>query len=269
VGTPFEPPQDFTTAEDYRLFICDLQQRPPIPHGNIHWPEELTDIIQRCWLHDPNARPSMQVATKIIRNLRFTLEVKTHLTNPKSQAFWLRHFPGERQIEWKRFLRVMKYVHKSNQSSFQPESWLQKVFCFNWVKNKYGSQSIGLKKFEEINNIFGDFFVEGYSFDQRMSFVDKPWFHGDIPREVSTARLNGRPNYFLVRYGSKSPFTLSWNAGTQVLNCAIEYKHEHYVAPPFMQDFSSLQEVLQAAAKKNMFSLSKVCPTDTVNGYFQ
>lgn len=79
-----EPFQDFTQIEPFTKAICDEHFRPPIP---AHCPPRLSSLIQRCWTHDPPARPTF---VEIINELNdILLEL---LLDPVGKRLWARLF---------------------------------------------------------------------------------------------------------------------------------------------------------------------------------
>lgn len=206
---------------DYNTFsraVCHDHERPPLPADIM---PSLKYLITNCWDHDPKIRPSFNELVFRISEVM----VECMIENENARQLWKKYFllPKQElfeQISWPDFAACIGQnlgLKNANDSA----DYLANVkrLLITLPQNTMGlvNEVVTMDRLDKTIKWFGKFFdpVEGPTVMKEInSLAGESWFHWDISRDESTARLAGHEEgTFLLRLSSTdprtTPFTLS------------------------------------------------------------
>ncbi|KAF2077940.1 hypothetical protein CYY_000741 [Polysphondylium violaceum] len=215
-----EPP--YAHHKDYDIFfnaVCNERERPPIPIDTL---PSLRHLIQTCWDHNPQNRPSF---SEILFRLNEIL-IDCAIEFDDGRKYWKEHFLLPKQelleeVEWSDFEKTLRQLHlpfnaNATPIDYSPLKDLLVQQSHQTVQKT--KQVVTMERFDKVMKWFGSFFEASNSGIDVIENINKlsakVWFHGDIYREQATARLLKAPEgSFLIRLSSTEPktcpFTLS------------------------------------------------------------
>ncbi|EGC28777.1 hypothetical protein DICPUDRAFT_159737 [Dictyostelium purpureum] len=204
----------YSHHKDYDIFfnaICHERERPPIPIDTL---PSLRHLIQICWDHNPQNRPSF---SEILFRLNEIL-IDCAIDLDDGRKFWKDYFLVPKQelqeeVEWADFEKTLKQIHKQPNFDYSPLKELLVQQSHQTVQKT--KQVVTMDRFDKVAKWFGPFYDPNTEIIENINKLSaKVWFHGDIGREQATSRLSKSPEgSFLIRLSSTEPktcpFTLS------------------------------------------------------------
>lgn len=279
-GVLWDPPQDYTTAETYKKFICNLKRRPEIPQ---QVPSMLAKLIESCWAQSPENRPSM---VNVISALNEYI-VEAKLTDPEARTFWYKHFLNREtaefddKVDWNYFSKLLR---RSLGLSRQDLSGLHAIACWDWNVSKPKSNQkkvVTIEMFNNITNMFGTFFIKSNVeiLKEMKLWVKRSYFHGNIDLDTAHARLRNRDiGHFLIRLSTRRrgyPFTITYitslRGKEKVENARIKLEKDtdnpgkyRYVTRRHDHDQPKYHASLDDAIQNCGYYLTDPCPKEKV-----
>ncbi|KAM9975096.1 hypothetical protein ACTFIW_008571 [Dictyostelium discoideum] len=205
---------EYSEIDPFYDAICNKKLRPPIPDS---FPKSLKTLIQKCWDHDPNKRPSFNEVTQRMNEVL----TDTAISGLDAAMFWKYNFikPESESVPWNEFVYKLSSVVNLPTQVLSP---LAQLFVSQSYEEEIGGV-VTMERFDLMNKWFGNFFNSKYGpaiLNEMIELLKKRWFHFDISRDISEKRLRGRPeNTFLLRLSAndpiKTPFTISKTKGSK------------------------------------------------------
>jgi serine/threonine protein kinase len=201
---------------EFRRAITVNRERPPMEPGMCA--PSLAALMQRCWAHAPEDRPTFAEVLPLLEVAR----ADSLLPLPYASPWWQRYIGASvTQVEWPLFSSQIAA------STNMPRSVIEILKPYV-VDEKDVKQRVTIELFAAACEKLGAFYGPGASHIQWVvHLLRQPQFHGDVEREEVDRRLKGRPaGMYLVRFGGKQdhPFTISV-ASSQ----GAQHKRVHHV----------------------------------------
>mmetsp|Transcript_4789 Transcript_4789/g.6690 ORF Transcript_4789/g.6690 Transcript_4789/m.6690 type:complete len:664 (+) Transcript_4789:78-2069(+) len=283
---PYENHTDFKT---FRRSVCKYGERPDIPGDTL---PSLKSLIERCWQHDFNERPSFK---DIVYNLDEII-VDSIVAAPEARKFWKDNFLAQKKdlqetVPWTEFLQKLFYSlglltpANGNDSDSEddkklvvpkpqvnPDTW-KKLKDLLAEKSVDQSQSvITLNRFSQSIIWFGCFFLPvPRSFkvlSEIRALMDKEWFHGDISKEEAERRLLQRPHgTFLMRLSTTTPefpFTISM-LDNQHRRIQFNVTQEAYSFKGSKHSYPTLVDLVENCKDSDIADLRYACPKTSLS----
>jgi len=202
-----EPFAEYFDPQEFMNAITIRGERPPLGKLN----KNLAKLIDACWAHSPNVRPSMSKVLPWINQIM--IEV---LPCPKATEMWKLNWPESAEVPFPQFAAGMathfgeKYDPDAPTVKFQ---CLRRLICGTVVTNPI----VKLERFALVLNWMGAFEVRGQEpwLNRMVTLMSCPWFHGDVERPAAEKNVysSNKNNSYLVRFSLtdavRTPFTLS------------------------------------------------------------
>jgi serine/threonine protein kinase len=270
---PFAHHNDF---EVFRRAVCVENERPEIPPDT---EPSLRQLIESCWVADPNRRPSFKQIIDQLDNIIVDVAVQ----DVGGRKFWKKNFLTREEVPWEEFVPALcdfLNIPKIDKTLIESPSRDPMILNFKCLKSLLAekpkalaerdtAEVVNLEHFGRVLNYFGPLTDANHTvLDNIRELLRQPWFHGDISTDISKSKLaNQPPGTFLIRFSSGVDgwFTLSFV--TQ--HGAIRHqriKHTPggpYILCPENEEFKSLQDLVQ---DKN---LTLPCPGSRFQLLFQ
>jgi len=96
-----EPYEEYEDLETFRNDICYKHVRPRIPNDCL---QSLRNLIERCWHHEPQERPTFQ---QIITELDYII-IDYSIFDFVGRRIWVKNFLSEDQVAWNDFLFALQ-----------------------------------------------------------------------------------------------------------------------------------------------------------------
>jgi len=274
----------FPEFKQWKLFkkaITEDKLRPAIPDNIMQEAPGLVLLMNRCWAHDPNDRPSF---AEILFRLDEILVVAC-IQDEAGRDFWKKHFLVPKQsleetVVWGEFKEVL-----STEVGVPPEDVkaVKKLLVVLTDEVHEKKKYVPISHFNQILHTFGFFFLpkQGPKILQEMkNLLEKDWFHGNIERSVAVQRLTsshgGKEGTWLMRLRDPfdpkfpgHPFAISQIKDKQPIQRLIRFdpkkEKREFVIPVHGKDraFGSLEELIQCPELK----LRVVCDKNDEGGY--
>mmetsp|Transcript_29724 Transcript_29724/g.72336 ORF Transcript_29724/g.72336 Transcript_29724/m.72336 type:complete len:353 (+) Transcript_29724:2-1060(+) len=205
----------FEAYDDFKPFIAAVTQRHERPRIPADVRDSVAGIMRDCWAPDPAKRPSF---ADVLPRLDWAIIDHT-VRRDDGKAFWRRHFlDGTNQllesVKWREFVKVLG---KETGHSLVNIVALGAYFTQDPPPGGVSQDKlVTMRRFNDAITWFGPFYSPtegGAILDWMKLLASKPWFHGDVSREVAERRLLHREEgTFLVRLSVNKPdhpFTVS------------------------------------------------------------
>eukprot|EP01090_Pellita_catalonica_P003220 TRINITY_DN1286_c0_g2_i1.p1 TRINITY_DN1286_c0_g2~~TRINITY_DN1286_c0_g2_i1.p1 ORF type:complete len:514 (+),score=29.87 TRINITY_DN1286_c0_g2_i1:194-1543(+) len=274
------------SKEEFQMSILK-NERPPISAGT---PEALGQLMTRCWSPNPADRPTfleiVEELKKLLRQLHGVDIFKLVLQDRHGMEFWCKYFETERVVPWATFknkldeylgtIPVTTPIESMETDSSEADTLgadklrITDACVKSLFAEKRGNEFVvDIVRFGKMLKWVGP--LRGRNpprqslFEGIYNLLSAEWFHGLLDKTEAEARLQGRPDCFLVRFSTSTAgtYTLSCSQASQsgvchsVMHYRILYDHAkgYYSHNAF---YATLSEVVIALSK--IFSLNKPCP---------
>lgn len=256
----------------FAIAICREGERPVIPPGT---PESLSKLMQQCWSHSPDDRPSMPQVVERLEGIIKECEklegirwIQHYVDDPNSRAFWQKYFIGRKDVPWKefypKFCEALQIPIPVNPST--PSLQTLPILCLQAVLVNNNTLTVELEKWGRVTGWFGPLELprpkENGFLDRISDMLKNPWFHGYLRTPAAETLLGAQiPGTFLVRFSNahKGAFSMSLvNPEGKVVHYLVPYK------PPkgFLWEnsyYESIQKIIATYAKKYNFKFPAQC----------
>jgi len=179
--------------------VVKLRKRPPIPQ-NI--PLTLQKLIEKCWAHEPNDRPTFEQILKCLDDISVTEFVE----DGNGRSFWKRHFLGKFKVLCEEFAAhlgedfCLKEIIKVNSPKY---NILHRIFTDDGKGDK-----VTLEKFGRLLTWFRPFSKE--IVELMLKLYENDGFYGILSRDNAEKELNAAgANHFLLRLSESNPGRLT------------------------------------------------------------
>jgi len=226
-----EPYNEYKTVADLREAVC-MNKRPI--HNKKLIPSEMFQIMESCWHHQPDFRPSFFKILDLLKHSVIEVEL---VECPLMQLLWKKHFLGEEQVSSKIFNHILcQYFHISYEQSILPFKCLDVLLTTEKKKGSDSTPEVNIQRLGLLLSWFGPLLncpwqPESTILDRIVSILSHSWFFGDIERDEAESILleKCKKGSFLVRLNLGqsvcahiSPFVISTVTKTD------SRKIEHY-----------------------------------------
>jgi len=268
----------FIEYDDWDPFfdaIVMQSKRPDIPSTCI---ESLSFLMQKCWAHDPEERPTFKevlfrLDEILVDSVLCPGEGKLYIEEARS--WWKQHFLLPTQsvresIPWKDFAKILATQAKVSVAEFE------KIKILLAIKPDGSLPSdepvVTLERFSQVLIWFGPFFLTPDStsiISEMKSLLSNVWFHYDISKDLAEKRLFQRePGTFLVRLSNTHPsypYTIS-KIGSDKTFQHKRVKHDaDGFSVPVRSGGSKTFKSMQELVKYPELGLLKPCPQNQVD----
>jgi len=269
-----EPFKHHNNFEKFKRAVCIQRERPSIPES---CPDSLRTLIEECWAHNANIRPSFE---DIIARLNEAV-VDVSINDPVGRQFWKDNFIDLSEVEWTDFAwKIFQKVGVPDDDTLTPEQRTQSIQNARCLKAMLVTQTKSKTENKEVVDIekFGEF-LEWWGplgdpettpwnenvLDHVRQTLQNVWFHGDIPQKRCEALLMTQPaGTFLIRYSS----TVGWFCLSQISKDG-KIKHQRIKHSPGTgyvfndTDYPSIHELVASNG------LEQPCPGSFYQSLFQ
>jgi len=262
----------------FAIAICREGERPVIPQGT---PKSLSSLMQDCWQHQPERRPTMgevverlDVIYKECLQLEGIRWIEHFVDDRNAQIFWQKFFLGKKDVPWQDFYtHFWEVMDLPIPKDIGSPSQALPLLCLHEVLVTNANDTVELENWGRVTGWFGPVEIpyrEGGFLDRVTDILRQRWFHGYLRTPQAEALLSTQPfGTYLFRFSNahKGSFSLSL--------VSPEGKVVHYLIPykpgvGFLWEncpYDSLQSVIAKFSLK--YSLRQFAPCDKFCWLFQ